>query len=258
MLNGRPHVQLIVGGEHHDMSGVRRRLLDLLAEYPLARIRCADDFGDGSSLAACDFLITYTNNIIPEGEALAALERFLLEGGRWMAVHGSSALTRFKPPAVNIGGIELPGLTDTPDLAPDYMRLLGVRFVSHIAQQAFTIHPGPVRHAVTEGIEPFEVVDEPYILEMRGDGEVLLEARYTGAAPGYVRGPWLDDNPRPQLVHSRRGKGEVMYLAPGHACGPYDLRPFIEEMPDQPGPWASCAYLTLMRRLLRWGIGDPL
>lgn len=251
---GRPQVELIVGGENHDTNRVRTALLDLLGENDVLRIRCSPDFGDGSALDETDFLLTYTNNVIPEGAALAALERFLDRGGRWLAIHGASALTRFKPPAVNIGGIQLPGLTDTPDLAPDYMRLLGVRFVSHLAQQPYMITPGPAAHPVTEGIAPFEVVDEPYILELLGDCEVLLEARYTGEAPGYVEGPWLVDEPRPQLLLHRHGLGEVMYLAPGHACGRFDLRPFIDELPVQPGPWISADYVTLIRRLLIWGV----
>jgi len=251
---GRPQVELIVGGENHDMNRVRVSLLELLGEHELLRVRCAPDFGDGSSLDDTDFLITYTNNIIPSGTPLVALERFLDRGGRWLAIHGASALTRFKPPAVDIGGIKLPGLTDTPDLAPDYMRLLGVRFVSHLAQQPYMVTPGPDRHPVTEGIAPFEVVDEPYILELLGDNEVLLEARYTGDAPGYVKGPWLSDDPRPQLVLHRQGAGEAMYLAPGHACGRFDLRPFIEDIPVQPGPWVSDAYVDLVRRLIAWGI----
>lgn len=65
--------------------------------------------GDGSALEETDFLISYTNNIFPEGEALTALD----------------------------------------------------------------------------------------ILELRGDCDVLLEARYTGEAPGYVEGPRLVDDVRP-------------------------------------------------------------
>lgn len=256
MINGRPQVDLIVGGLHHDMSAVRLRLLKTLDRWPLAQVRCHADFGDGAALANADFLITYTNNIIPEGEPLDALERFLEHGGRWLAIHGAAALTRFQPPPVEIGGIALPGLTDTPDLAPDYMRLLGVRFVSHLAQQPFVVRPGPVAHAVTEGLPSFEIVDEPYILELRGACDVLLESRYRGEAPGYVAGPWWDDEPRPQLVHHRQGAGEVMYMAPGHACGRYDLRPFIDDVPVQPGPWTNEAYVELVTRIVAWGLGD--
>lgn len=258
MRYGRPQIELIVGGEHHDMNRARMKLLALIAENDLPRVRCSSDFGDGSALDDTDFLITYTNNVIPEGGALTSLGRFVEKGGRWLAIHGAAALTRFKPPAVNIGGIELPGLTDTPDLAPAYMDLLGVRFVSHLAQQPFRVTPGPDAHPVTQGIAAFEIIDEPYILELRGDCDVLLEARYTGEAPGYVEGPWLSDDRRPQLLRHRHGAGEVMYLAPGHICGRHDLRPFIHEAPDQPGPWISETYVEIVRRLIAWGVAPGM
>jgi len=138
---GRPQVELIVGSENHDMNRVRAALLDLLGENELLRVRCSTDFGDGTALQETDFLITYTNKVFPEGAALSALERFLERGGRWLAIHGASAFTCFKPTAVNIGGIHLPGLTDTPDNKPDYMNLLGVRFVPHLAPQPYMVTP---------------------------------------------------------------------------------------------------------------------
>ncbi|MEO0030432.1 MAG: hypothetical protein RIS94_190 [Pseudomonadota bacterium] len=255
MQHGRPCIELIVGGEHHDMNRVRLHLLQLLAEEDERTVvRCSADFGDGTALADTDFLITYTNNVIPEGATLNRLHAFVERGGRWLAIHGAAALTQFKPPAVDIGGIRLPGLTDTPDLAPDYMALLGARFISHLAPQVFTMHPTSVAHPVTDGLAPFDVIDEPYILALGGESVVLMDARYTGAAPGYVAGPWLSDDPRPQLVLHRVGSGEVLYLAPGHACGRYDLRPFIDDMPIQPGPWASPDYIELVRRLIIWGL----
>lgn len=258
MKFGRPQVELVVGGENHDMNRVRRNLLDLLGEHPLLRTRCVADYGDGSALADTDFLISYTNNVFPDAAALAALRAFLDRGGRWLAIHGASAYTCFKPPEVELSGIRLPGLTDTPDKVPEFMDLLGVRFVSHLAQQPYMVELGPDAHPVVAGIAPFQVVDEPYILELRAPCEVLLASHYTGDAPGYVEGPWLEDDLRPQLVRRVVGAGEVMYLAPGHACGPYDLRPFIDSIPDQPGPWVSEAYIGLVRRLIAWGLEPAL
>ncbi len=34
----------------------------------------------------------------------------------------------------------------------------------------------------------------------------------------------------PSELH-RHGKGEVLFVAPGHCIGPYDLRPFIDKLP---------------------------
>jgi len=253
-MTARPKVHLIVAAEYHDADFVRRELLGLLAEDDRILTQCTLDFHDTTSLRNTDLLVTYTNNVFPNDLERDALRAFLERGGRWFAIHGSAAYTCFKPPPVDIMGIHLPGLTDTPDAQPDYMNLLGCRFVSHLAQQPIVVKPVS-EHPVVAGLPPFEAVDEPYILELRGDCEVLLESRFTGEAPGYVRGPWLEDLPRPQMLLHRHGAGEVIYLAPGHACGRFDLQPFIAEMPVQPGPWHDPTYREIVRRAIRWGLG---
>jgi len=253
-LGNRPIVHLIVAAEYHDADFVRRELLALLAENDRIVTTCTHDFHATQSLADADLLLTYTSNVFPTDAQRGALSDFLKSGGRWFAIHGSAAFTCFKPPPVDIGGIKLPGLTDTPDRQSAYMDLLGCRFVSHLAPQPILIR-SVSENAIVAGLSPFEVVDEPYILELRGDCEVLLESRYTGEAPGYVVGPWLEDLPRPQMLLHRHGAGEVIYLAPGHACGRFDLQPFINEMPVQHGPWGNATYREILRRVIRWGIG---
>ena len=255
--DGLRRVLLVVGGEYHDFDFVRRELLGLIGEDDRLRTTCNADFRDTDALAAADLLISYTGNVFPDEPQLRALRAFLEEGGRWLAIHGAAAFTCFRPPEIDIGGIKLPGLTDTPDRQPAYMDTLGLRFISHLAQQPFTIRRSS-SHPLVAGLEPFEVVDEPYILELRAGWDVLLDARYTGDAPGYVAGPWLEDVPRPQALLRRQGQGEILYVAPGHACGRFDLRPFIAEMPVQRGPWTSDSYRELLRRAIRWGTGLPI
>jgi hypothetical protein len=249
----RRRVHLICAAEYHDAAYARRELLGLIAQDDRILATCTGDFGDTAALEAADLLVTYTSNVFPDDTQRAALDRWLAAGGRWFAIHGSAAYTEFRPPAVNIGGIELPGLTDTPDRHPDYMDLLGVRFVSHLAQQPITVRPVS-DHPVVRGLSPFTVIDEPYVLELRGPSEILLESRFTGEAPGYVAGPWRDDVPRPQMLLHRHGAGEILYLAPGHCCGRFDLQPFIVEVPAQRGPWEDATYREIVRRAIRWGV----
>ncbi|MET0546074.1 MAG: ThuA domain-containing protein [Caulobacterales bacterium] len=257
-MNARPRVHLIVAAEYHDADFVRRTLLELLAADERIVTLCTNDFhGVELALPQSNLLLTYTNNVFPDDGQRAAVDAFVHGGGRWLALHGSAAYTNFKPPAVDIGGIKLPGLTDTPDRQPDYMNLLGCRFVSHLAQQPITVRPVSA-HPIVAGLPPFTVVDEPYILELRAECETLLESRFTGEAPGYVEGPWLEDLPRPQMLLRRYGAGEIIYLAPGHACGRYDLQPFIQELPPQRGPWTDPTYMEIVRRSIRWGVGQPV
>lgn len=251
-MSRRPQVHLIVQAEFHDADFVRRELLTLLAEDDTIKVQCDSDWQNIAHVDHADCLVTYTSNVFPDAEERAALEAFLRGGGRWIAFHGSAAYTEFKPPEVNIGGIILPGLTDTPDRQPDYMNLLGCRFVSHLAQQEIEVR-AVSDHPLVAGLPPMRIVDEPYVLEMRGDCQVLMESRFTGEAPGYVEGPWLEDLPRPQVLLHRLGKGEALYIAPGHACGRWDLQPFIAEMPVQSGPWLNPTFRELVRRSIRWG-----
>lgn len=65
---GRPQVELIAGGEHHDMSRVRLALRRLLAEDELPRVRCSPDFGNGSALAgASEAYITIIPRLLAWG-----------------------------------------------------------------------------------------------------------------------------------------------------------------------------------------------
>lgn len=253
----RPRILLVVAAEYHDADFARRELLSLIAEDDRVLTTCTHDFHDCRALGDSDLLITYTSNVFPNPTERDALAQFLERGGRWLAIHGSAAYTRFRPPPVDLGGITLPGLTDTPDLQPEYMDLLGCRFLSHLALQPITIAPVS-DHPLVAGLPPFEVVDEPYILEIRGECEVLLQSRFTGEAPGYVEGPWLDDAPRPQMLLYRHGKGEVVYLAPGHACGRFDLQPFVAEVPPTTGPWTNETYREILRRTIVWGTRSAL
>jgi uncharacterized protein len=167
-VGNRVKIHLIVAAEYHDADYVRRELLDMLAADERIITTCTNDFHDTASLRNSVLLITYTNNVFPTESERAALDGFLARGGRWFAIHGSAAFTCFKPPAIDIGGIKLPGLTDTPDRQPDYMNILGCRFVSHLAPQPIVIRPVS-EHQLVAGLPPFNVVDEPYVLELRGD-----------------------------------------------------------------------------------------
>lgn len=249
-------VLLIVGGGYHDFDMVRRELLGLLGEDERIRTTCTNDWHDIDALGRADMVIAYTTNVFPDDAGRAALEQFLDRGGKWLAIHGASAYIEFKGPEIDVGGIKLPGLTDTPDKQPEYMDLLGCRFVSHLAQQPIVVE-SVSDHPIVKGLPPFEVVDEPYIVELRGECEVLLTSRYTGEAPGYVAGPWLENLPRPQALLHRHGKGEALFLAPGHSIGAYDLRPFISKLPSNPGPWNDVTYREVLRRAIRWGTALP-
>ena len=99
-------------------------LLKLLAENEDINTRVADSFSDTEAIAQSQLLITYTCDLRPSQEEQNALASFLDNGGRWFALHATNALLEF----VDSGKV------DTPDVAPDFMNLLGSRFVAHLRE----------------------------------------------------------------------------------------------------------------------------
>jgi type 1 glutamine amidotransferase len=207
--------------------------------------RVADNFNDVEAINQSKLLITYTCDYCPSIEEQQGLRRFLDGGGRWIALHGTNALIEF-----------VDGKADTPDKAPDFMQMLGSRFVAHPAVQKFNVRVAASEHPLVAGIEDFEVEDEPYYCEFFDNNEVLLEASYDVPSTGYVRSDFGTDQPsHPQMYVHTEGRGQVLYMTLGHCCGKYDLRPLADVVPIARGAWELPVYYELLRRSIRWGIG---
>lgn len=247
---------LVCGGLYHDMDYARLELLKLLAEHEHIRVRVAEDYRDVEAIAASDFLITYTCDVIPAQAAQSALCDFLSTGRRWLALHGTNSVLRF-----------LKGRGwDAPRTAPDFMAMLGSQFVAHPPIAPYKVEVSDASHPLVAGIEPFEVDDELYLCEYHGTQHALLHTNYRGGAPGFTAQLW----PRPasetgsqvtampgdrQLVmylHPYAG-GEVLYCTLGHCRGKYDMRPMMAEYPNvERGSWKLPVYHELLRRGIRW------
>jgi hypothetical protein len=96
-MDSRVGVHVVVGGfppgssAAHDMDYARLRLLELLAERDDVRITVASDYADVERwLDASRLLVTYVAGPYPMGAQLDRLDRWLREGGRWLALHGTS------------------------------------------------------------------------------------------------------------------------------------------------------------------------
>ena len=114
-----------------------------------------------------------------------------------------------------------------------------------------------VVHALTEGIEDFDVEDEePYYCEPQGEQTVLLEASYSERSVGYVQSDYgIDRDSNPQMYLHPYGEGEVLYLSLGHCTGKHDMKPMADIVPVVRGSWDSPVYYELLRRGIRWGSG---
>ncbi len=242
----RIDIYLVVNAKYHDTNFARLELLKLLAEQEDAWVHVASDFSDLETIGKCSLLVTYTCDLQPTLEEQQGLQSWLQTGGRWLALHATNALIEF----VN-------GKADTPDRAPLFMSLLGSRFIAHPAIARFTVRVTDPGHPLVAGLEDFEVEDEPYYCTYEGESHVLLEASYNQPSTGYVQSAFgTDRDSHPQMYLHRYGAGEVLYLALGHCCGKYDLRPLADVVPVHRGAWQNPTYYELLRRSIRWGIAQ--
>ena len=256
MSSGPINGYLVCGGRYHDMDFARLELLKLLAEHERIRLRVGEDYRDADAIAAADFLVTYTCDIVPQPAERAALAGFLARGGRWLALHGTNSVLRF-----------LTGRGwDAPRSAPDFMEMLGSQFLAHPPIAPYRVEVSDPEHPLVAGIEPFDADDELYLCEYHGENHALLHTRFRGEAPGFVAKSWPHQSAEGgeradrQLVLylHRHGGGEVLYCTLGHCRGKYDMRPMIEEYPTvERGSWKLPVYRELLRRSVRWAAALP-
>lgn len=258
---------LICGGLYHDMDYARLELLKLLGEHEHIRVRVAEDYRDRSAIAAADFLVTYTCDVIPDAAQQESLRAFLSAGRRWLALHGTNSVLRF-----------LKGRGwEAPRTAPEFMAMLGSQFLAHPPIKRYRVEVSDVSHPLVAGIDAFEVDDELYLSEYHGAQHALLHTHFRGEAPGFVARYWpggtaaardpaasgdaaavdgaaakICDRQPVMYLHPHAG-GEVLYCTLGHCRGKYDMRPMMAEYPTvERGSWKLPVYQELMRRGIRW------
>ena len=105
---------------------------------------------------------------------------------------------------------------------------------------------------MAEGIDPFETTDELYLLEKRGEIDMIMHAEFEGEAPGFVVKDWEKADHAVLYTH-KVGKGEVLYLTLGHCRGHYDMTDMMEYYPNVDRcAWDLDVFYTLLRRGLQW------
>ncbi len=249
-------VYLVAGGRFHDIAFARLELLKLMAELDDLHVHVGSDFENIDRILASDFLVTYTCDVRPTRRQQTALASFLERGGRWFALHGTNSLLDFDTSEgpIEAYGVTIPGVPYAPDLAPDYMALLGTRFVTHPPIQEFRVTVAKPAHPLLRGIQDFTAEDEPYCCEIVGEIEVLLESRYSPTTMSELPDGWDDpDRQHPQMYLREYGQGEVLYLTLGHCCGRFDMQPIMDECDIVRCSWDLPVYYELLRRGIRWG-----
>jgi len=244
---GRVDVVLVCGGLWHDFDYARLHLLEALGRWEQVRTRVYEDYDCADALAEADLLVTYTCNVRPDPEQQKTLVDFVEHGGRWLALHGTHS------------AIDAPdgnGPYRTPRVLGDVAVVLGGQFIAHPPIAPYTVQVTAPDHPLVAGIEPFEVRDELYVLELHQPIEVLLHAEFTGDCRGFAEGHVTDDEPRPVLYLRPSGAGKVCYFTLGHCRGRFDMqdRGIDDYGRHDLGSWEVPAFRTLLGRCVSWGV----
>ena len=235
-------VYMVAAGQFHDIDYARVELLKLLAEHPNIRTKVATDYRDLEAIAASDFLISYTCNLVPSEHEQIALREYVMSGKRWIGLHGTNSILEFTDKGV-----------DAPETAPILMETLGTQFIAHPPIMPFHVHITDPEHELVKGVNEFETDDELYLSRIHGDLHVLLHTHFNGNAEGFLESAWHDDEPRPLYYINKVGSGEVLYLNLGHCRGHYDMRPVVAYYPQiERGSWEKPEYYELLRRGIKY------
>lgn len=262
---GRAH--LIAGGyppgspAGHDHDYARLRLLGLLAEQEVPA-SVANDFADVEKwLPTSRLLITYVAGPYPDAGQCRVLAEWLAKGGHWLALHGTSG-----------GRAErVEGQRQRRTVRSEHHALLGGCFLTHPPICRIHVDVEATDHPLTRGLNrSFEVVDEPYFVELQDPGAVqlLLTADYgpDAVSPAigtlYERDTSLFADGRTRAIGYTRavGKGAVTYFTLGHCHNPAiraarPVDPADTTPPVFHGSWESAAFNTLLRNAIAWDRG---
>ncbi len=109
------------------------------------------------------------------------------------------------------GFIGLHGASFTFLNSPDYINMLGGRFLTHPEIANFTYRVKNENHEIMQGVSDFNLESELYLMESKPPFEVLLSCEFQGFE-------------RPIAWVKPYGLGRVFYLALGHNTQEFDCK----------------------------------
>ncbi|WP_049947940.1 ThuA domain-containing protein [Candidatus Halobonum tyrrellensis] len=148
-----------------------------------------------TDLSGYDLVIDYTTDSTLTDDQREGLLGFVADGGGYLGVHSASDLTSL---ADGDGGLD-----HRDDPFPELRDLVGGHFTGHPEQSTFGVDVVD-DHPVTEGVDDFEVYDEPYEVDVDDDVRVLARMDH----------PDLPDHP--VVWVKPYGDGRVCYASLGH------------------------------------------
>ena len=243
-------VHLVAAGKYHDIDFARLELLKLLAEDEHIRVTVASDYENADQVNNCNFMISYTCDVRPSENAQKFIRKWVEDGGRWMALHGTNS-------ALDMGG---PDGVDSPRCFPLWAETLGSQFIAHPPIAPYSVEISDPSNWLVSDLESFETDDELYLCEYHDQENLhtLLHTDWNGEARGFVESDWTNDEKRRLVMYLRPlGDGCVLYNTLGHCRGHYDMRPLTDYYPKiERCSWEIPQYYELLKRGIRWGMGE--
>ena len=258
---------LIVGGyplgaaAGHDMDYARIELLRRLYASGYATT-VGNNFADVDGvLDGVNLLLTYVAGPYPDDDQCLTIERWLARGGRWFALHGSS------------GGraLRLEGSRRRKMALLPHHDLLGAFFLNHPPVRRFEVAVQQPDHPLTAGLPAtFDVADELYLIEPRGESTVLLTTELAedpspeGFGFVYHRDTSVGKDGKTRVLGIERqvGDGAVAYVALGHCHSPAtNSQPFVDASVTATGTtpktfrgaWETPAFAHILDNAMQWG-----
>jgi len=196
---------LLVGDDVFPFHDVRERGPELEAALgDAATVETTTDRRRLLDLPEYDALLDYTTDSTLADDEREALLSFVDSGGGYLGIHCAADLT-----STHDGD---GGIAPRPEPFPELRALLGGHFLGHPEQGTFGVDV-VADHPVTDGVEDFEVLDEPYQVAHDPDAVTVL-ARMDHPDDG------MDDYP---VVWIREhGDGRVCYVSTGHTTRSFE------------------------------------
>jgi type 1 glutamine amidotransferase len=236
----RINAVLIAAGRFHDIDYVRQQLLSLLAGEPEICTRVFEDYTQIDAITAADIIVSYTCDIVADGDQSASLRRWLEQGGRWFALHATNATLDW-----------VDGKVASPDRSPAFMELLGSSFAAHPPLGRYRVEIADPDHPLVQGLEPFEIRDEQYLGAVRAPVHVLLDSYFAGETPRFQASQWPAAR-HPVLYLRELGRGAVLYLTMGHSFPVSEGTDGGAVSDADHCSWEEPIFNELLRRGLRW------
>lgn len=157
-----------------------------------------------------DVFVDYLSDSTMTDEQREALFSFVESGGGYLGIHCAVDLTSTHDGA---GGIDA---RDEP--FPELRALLGGHFLGHPEEGTFSVEIER-DHPITDGVEDFEVYDEPYRVDVDTDANADADAVTVLARMDH---PAADMDDYPVLWVKEYGDGTVGYCSLGHTTESFE------------------------------------